>query len=128
MKPSNKALATEDKLSRTVNHHPRIIQVRTWTPILHRLQQARERALGRFDQRITQPPSLANDWRCGCCVTPRHCAAAHWRSVLPWWPGTGVWLAEGLLMEEEAVDAAILSHELPLEVLMDPHFSGSMHD
>ncbi|WP_159874628.1 DUF3619 family protein [Aquitalea denitrificans] len=128
MKPSNKALATEDKLSRTVTT---ILDKAGQEPdpaVLQRLQQAREQALGRFDERIRQPAGHGE--RLALWLL-RHTQALR-RSMLAlsfaMVAGTGVWLAEGLLVEEEAVDAAILSHELPLEVLMDPHFSGSMHD
>jgi hypothetical protein len=127
MKPSNHPLGGEEKLTRSVNHilnHP----AQDVDPDQHRLQQAREQALARFDQRIAQPPSLGE--RLALWVL-RHTQALR-RSALALGfamvASTGVWLAEGLLMEEEAVDAAILSHELPLEALMDPHFTGNLHD
>lgn len=128
MKPSNHPLGGEEKLTRSVNrilNHP----AQDVDPKIRQgLQQAREQAMARFEQRIAQPPSL--DEQLGLWVL-RHTQALR-RSALALGfamvASTGVWLAEGLLMEEEAVDAAILSHELPLEAFMDPHFTGNLHD
>lgn len=93
-----------------------------------RLRQARELALARFDLRASEAPRLREQlslW------LQRHTQGLR-RSLLAlsfaMMAGTGLWLMEGLLVEEEAVDAAILAHELPLEMLMEPHFSGSLHD
>ncbi|BBF87319.1 hypothetical protein DLM_3735 [Aquitalea magnusonii] len=128
MKSSNKALATEEKLTRTVTTVLDQPGQEPTPAVLLGLQQAREQALSRFDERIRQP--VGHGERLALWVL-RHTQAVR-RSMLAlsfaMVAGTGVWLAEGLLVEEEAVDAAILSHELPLEVLMDPHFSGNMHD
>ncbi|WP_062790074.1 DUF3619 family protein [Aquitalea pelogenes] len=128
MKPSNHPLGGEEKLTRSVNrilNHP----AQDVDPKIRQgLQQAREQAMARFDQRIAQPASLGE--QLGLWVL-RHTQALR-RSALALGfamvASTGVWLAEGLLMEEEAVDAAILSHELPLEAFMDPHFTGNLHD
>lgn len=93
-----------------------------------RLRQARELALARFDERADEAPRLRE--RLSLWLQ-RHTQGLR-RSVLAlsfaMMAGTGLWVMEGLLVEEEAVDAAILAHELPLEMLMDPHFSGSLHD
>jgi|GEM_PF-4574980 len=92
------------------------------------LQAAREQALQRFDQRITQPAPytarLSLWWLRHTRVLRRSMLALSFAMIA----GAGVWLVEGLLVEEEAVDAAILSHELPLDALMEPHFSGAIHD
>ncbi|WP_374554222.1 DUF3619 family protein [Aquitalea pelogenes] len=128
MKPSNHPLGGEEKLTRSVkrilNHPAQDVDPK----IRQGLQQAREQAMARFDQRIAQPPSPGE--QLGLWVL-RHTQALR-RSALALGfamvASTGVWLAEGLLMEEEAVDAAILSHELPLEAFMDPHFTGNLHD
>ena len=128
MKPSNQPLGGEEKLTRSANSSLNQPEQETDLMISQGLQQARERALARFDLRIAQPPSMGE--RLGLWVL-RHTQALR-RSALALGfamvASTGVWLVEGLLMEEEAVDTAILSHELPLEAFMDPHFTGNLHD
>lgn len=37
-------------------------------------------------------------------------------------------LAEGLIAETDAVDASVLSQDLPLDSLLEPHFSRGLHE
>lgn len=126
MKPSNKQ-AGSDKLTRAVGAILDQPGQEASPAQLQRLQQARERALARFDERISQPPSSSAQLALWLLRHARGLRRSMLALSFAMVAGTGVWLAEGLLVEEEAIDAAILSHELPLEVLMNPHFSGSVH-
>jgi len=91
------------------------------------LQAQREKLLQRFEQRRNAPLRRSEQlalWQQRHLLVLRHAMLALSLVLIS---GGAVWLATGA-QDEEAVDAAILSQPLPLELLMEPHFSGSVHD
>ncbi|KMN38002.1 hypothetical protein VI26_01595 [Chromobacterium sp. LK1] len=94
----------------------------------HKLRQARARALARFDAQAAQAESSRERlglWAQRHVLLLRRGSLALGFALLT---GAGMMLAEDLLLEEEAVDAAVLAQDLPFESLLEPHFSRGLHE
>lgn len=121
MKPSN---PLPGHVSRVLDHAGADLD-----PALgRRLRQARERALARFD--ASSPGAVTQRERLGLwgqrhVLSLRRGGLALGFALLT---GAGMMLAEDLLLEEEAVDAAVLAQDLPFETLLEPHFSRGLHE
>ncbi|OHX12463.1 DUF3619 family protein [Chromobacterium sphagni] len=95
---------------------------------LERLKLARVRAMQRFDQRAAENISLQERlalWAQRHTVLIKRGGAALGFAVVT---GAGLMLLDGLLVESEAVDAAVLSQDLPLNSLLEPNFSRGLHE
>ncbi|KMN82844.1 hypothetical protein HNO92_001058 [Chromobacterium alkanivorans] len=93
-----------------------------------KLTQARERALARFDAQAAEaesPRERLGLWAQRHVLSLRRGGLALGFALLT---GAGMMLAEDLLLEEEAVDAALLAQDLPFEALLEPHFSRGLHE
>ncbi|MGC0153687.1 DUF3619 family protein [Chromobacterium vaccinii] len=93
-----------------------------------RLQAARRRAMERFEMRAAEPIGLHEKlalWAQRHIVLLKRGSAALGFAALT---AVGLMLAEGLLAESESIDAAVLSQDLPLDSLLEPHFSRSLHE
>ncbi|MCP1289587.1 DUF3619 family protein [Chromobacterium sp. S0633] len=121
MKPSN---PLPGHVSRVLDHASDDLD-----PALERkLRQARERALSRFDTHspgAAPPRERLGLWAQRHVLSLRRGGLALGFALLT---GAGMMLAEDLLLEEEAVDAALLAQDLPFEALLEPHFSRGLHE
>ncbi|WP_203390645.1 DUF3619 family protein [Chromobacterium haemolyticum] len=121
MKPSN---PLPGHVSRVLDHASADLD-----PALERrLRQARQRALVRFE--ASSPGAVTQRERLGLWGQ-RHVLALRRGGLALGFAlltGAGMMLAEDLLLEEEAVDAAVLAQDLPFEALLEPHFSRGLHE
>ncbi|MGY8625420.1 DUF3619 family protein [Chromobacterium violaceum] len=93
-----------------------------------RLKQARAAALRRFEQRAAEDCGLQEKillWAQRHTLLLKRGSAALGFAVIT---GAGLMLAEGLIAETDAVDATVLSQDLPLDSLLEPHFSRGLHE
>ncbi|OWY38243.1 hypothetical protein CEK28_13305 [Xenophilus sp. AP218F] len=93
-----------------------------------RLRQGRLRALEHFDRKAAERIGAQEKlglWAQRHTRLLRRGTAALSFAVIT---GAGLMVVGELLAEEEAVDTAVLSQDLPLESLLEPHFSRGMHD
>ncbi|WP_158253600.1 DUF3619 family protein [Chromobacterium alticapitis] len=113
------------------NHITRILDNTSSDPTpqqLARLRAARQNALRQYDQRAAQRMGLHEKlaiWAQRHLVMLRRSGAALGFAAIA---AAGMMLAEGLLVETESVDAAVLSQDLPLDSLLEPHFSRGLHE
>ncbi len=95
---------------------------------LRALAAIRQQALTRHAERLAEPDTLRerlSSWLLLHALQVKRALAAAGFALVA---GGGLMMVEGMLAEEEAVDIAILSHELPLESMLNPAFSGAVHD
>ena len=113
------------------SHITRILDTPTAEPThaqMERLKVARARAMQRFDQRAAEHISLQERlalWAQRHTLLLKRSGAALGFAVVT---GAGLMLLDGLLVESEAVDAAVLSQDLPLNSLLEPNFSRGLHE
>jgi hypothetical protein len=113
------------------NHITRILDNPSSDPTpqqLARLRAARQRAMQQYDMRAAEPVSLHERlalWAQRHLVMLRRGGAAIGFAAIA---AAGLMLAEGLLAEAESVDATVLSQDLPLNSLLEPHFSRGLHE
>ncbi|QEL56921.1 DUF3619 family protein [Chromobacterium paludis] len=113
------------------NHITRILDNPSADPTpqqLSRLRAARQSALAQYAVRAAQPASLHEKlslWAQRHLVTLRRSGAALGFAAIA---AACTMLAEGLLVETESVDATVLSQDLPLDSLLEPHFSRGLHE
>ena len=95
---------------------------------LARLRDARSAAMRRFEQRAAEDCSLQEKiliWAQRHTLLLKRGSAALGFAVIT---GAGLMLVEGLMAETDAVDATVLSQDLPLDSLLEPHFSRGLHE
>ncbi|UTH76284.1 DUF3619 family protein [Chromobacterium sp. IIBBL 290-4] len=113
------------------SHITRILDTRNTDPTptqQAKLRQARMAAMERFDERVQQPMRLKEKvslWVQRHTLLLRRGGAALGFALAT---GAGMLLLEGFLLETDVVDAAVLSQDIPLNALLEPHFSRGMHD
>ncbi|MEO9385775.1 DUF3619 family protein [Chromobacterium phragmitis] len=93
-----------------------------------RLKTARAEAMRRFEQRAAENVSLQEKiwtWAQRHTLLLKRGSAALGFAVIT---GAGLMLVEGLMAESDAVDATVLSQDMPLDSLLEPHFSRVLHE